>query len=181
MLLSFTGGCLDQKMDIAILGDVSRSMNKDHRNKLTRLVYLLVEKLGVSASGNHYALGTFGSYAPIHSYLNSGRYYTAKNLKDLVRMRFKFVPKKVGTRTDLSMGGALKIFTRAKGDRPDAKNVLLVFTDGAPYIDKWDKRKWVPFGPTTRTLEVIQPLFVFTLMQVVCVPFGLYQFVVLQN
>ncbi|PFX15307.1 SCO-spondin [Stylophora pistillata] len=57
----------------------------------------------VSAAGNHYALGTFGSYAPVHSYLNSGRYYIAKDLKDLLGTRFEFVPKKVGTRTDLSM------------------------------------------------------------------------------
>ena len=155
ILRSFIGGCLDQKMDIAILGDVSKSMNKDHRNKLTQLVYSLVNKLRVSAAGNHYALGTFGSYAPIHFYLNSGRYYNSKNLKDMVKARFNFVPKLVGTRTDLAMKNALNIFTKAKGDRPDAKNVLLVFTDGAPFIGEWDKRKRTPFGPSTNALEVI--------------------------
>ena len=80
-------------MDIAILGDVSKSMKKDHRNKLTQLVYSLVNKQGVSAAGNHYALGTFGSYVPIHFYLNSGRYHNPKNLKDMVKARFNFVPK----------------------------------------------------------------------------------------
>ena len=142
-------------MDIAILGDVSRSMNKYHRNKLTLLVYSLVNKLRVSAAGNHYALGTFGSYAPIHFYLNSGRYYNSKNLKDIVKARFNFVPKLVGTRTDLAMKNALNIFTKEKGDRPDAKNVLFVFTDGAPFIGEWDKRKRTPFGPSTNALEVI--------------------------
>ena len=53
------------------------------------------------------------------------------------------------------MKNALNIFTKAKGDRPDAKNVLLVFTDGEPYIGKWDKRKRTPFRPSTNALEVI--------------------------
>ena len=39
-------------MDIAILGDISKSMNTAHHNSLVKLVNSLLHKKGVSAEGN---------------------------------------------------------------------------------------------------------------------------------
>ena len=65
-------------MDIAIVGDISKSMEKSHRNKLVDLVKSLVDQKGVSAEGNHFAIATFGSYASIKTYFKESRYYNAK-------------------------------------------------------------------------------------------------------
>ena len=50
-------------MDIAVVGDISKS---------------LVDKKGVYAEGNHFAIATFGSYASIKTYFKESRYYNAK-------------------------------------------------------------------------------------------------------
>ena len=65
-------------MDIAVVGDISKSMENSHRNKLVDLVKSLVDKKGVSAEGNHFAIATFGSYASIKTYFKESRYYNAK-------------------------------------------------------------------------------------------------------
>lgn len=57
-------------MDIALVGDISKRMEKSHHNKLVDLVKSLVNKLGVSAEGNHYAIVTFGGWASIKTYFN---------------------------------------------------------------------------------------------------------------
>ena len=127
-------------MDIAVVGDISKS---------------LVDKKGVSAEGNHFAIATFGSYASIKTYFKESRYYNAKNLKEKVNQEFKVVPGKAGTRTDLVLRVALnRLFTPEGGDRPDAQNLMLIFTVGKPWIGKWDDRKMVPFWETTKVLEV---------------------------
>ena len=133
-------------MDIAVVGDISKSMEKSHRNKLVDLVKSLVDQKGVSAEGNHFAIATFGSYASIKTYFKESRYYNAKNLKEKVNQEFKVVPGKAGTRTDLVLRVALnRLFTPEGGDRPDAQNLVLIFTVGKPWIGKWDDRKMVPF------------------------------------
>lgn len=62
--------CLNPKMDIALVGDISKRMEKSHHNRLVDLVKSLVNKLGVSAEGNHYAIVTFGGWASIKTYFN---------------------------------------------------------------------------------------------------------------
>ena len=74
-----------------------------------------------------------------------------------MQTRVNYEPTKFGTRTDLVMDlMANRSFTSGAGDRPDAKNVLLVFTDGEPSIGKWDKKPFVPFSQSTTALEVFE-------------------------
>ena len=83
------------------------------------------------------------------------RHTLKKADKEKVNKEFKVVPGKVGTRTDLVLRVALnRLFTPDGGDRPDAQNLMLIFTDGKPWIGKWDDRKMVPFWETTKALEV---------------------------
>ena len=83
------------------------------------------------------------------------RHTLKKADKEKVNKEFKVVPGKVGTRTDLVLRVALnRLFTPEGGDRPDAQNLVLIFTDGKPWIGKWDDRKMVPFWETTKALEV---------------------------
>ncbi|XP_078360443.1 matrilin-1-like isoform X1 [Oculina patagonica] len=143
-----------QIMDIAILGDISQSMKEADRHQLVDIVNALVDKLGVSAAANHFALVTFGDSATVHHNFSNTNYHNAKNVKSSVADALKVVPKREGTRTDLAENLALNdLFTREGGDRPNARNVMLIFTDGIPYIASWDKEPQIPFAKLTKDLE----------------------------
>ncbi|XP_078354736.1 uncharacterized protein LOC144639305 isoform X3 [Oculina patagonica] len=148
------GECKDQTMDIAIFGDRSRSMNKGQRNKLISLVNNLIDNLGVSSEGNRFAIGNFGPSTGIANNFGDSLSHNAKNLKDTVKERFIYEPEDWGTRTDLVLNRArTELFTPEEGDREGAKNVLLIITDGKPYIAKKDKKPFVPFSKSTKALE----------------------------
>ncbi|CAH3133316.1 unnamed protein product [Pocillopora meandrina] len=148
------GGCRDQKMDIAILADVSKSMTPEERSDQIKLINKLVEKKGVSFSGNHFAFMTFAKEVIIESNFNDQSYYEEGKLKDLVQEKSSVIPKFWGTRIDLAMDLAAKeLFSEQGGDRPDAKNVLVMFTDGKPVKTKWDERPDIPFEDFLEALE----------------------------
>ena len=154
-------------MDIAILGDRSRSMKKYHRNKLTELVNRMLDEWGVSPEGNHYSLITFDRYSTIHNYFKDSRYQNKRNLRSEATENLKKVPKGWGTRSDIALyKAATELFTKEGGDRPDAKNMLLMFTDGKPKIGRRDKKRFIPFARSTEALEVSQLQFNFVMLLV---------------
>ena len=76
---------------------------------------------------------TFDSNAALHNTFNSTTYQKEKALKTLVGNKFKKIASKWGTRIDKAEKIARdKLFTRERGDRPEATNVMLIFTDGKP-------------------------------------------------
>ena len=144
-------------MDIAILGDISKSMRRRQRKDLIKVVNHLIDKLGVSSAGNHFALGTFGSEATTVFYFKDPKYHNENALKDEVKKSINTRPKRFGTRTDLSMDKAPReMYTSEGGDRTDAKNIMLVITDGKPHIPRRDKKPFIPFPQSTEALEVIE-------------------------
>ena len=96
---------------------------------------------------------TFDSNAALHNTFNNPTYQTEKALKTLVGNKFKKIASKWGTRIDKAEKIARdKLFTRARGDRPEATNVMLIFTDGKP--TGYKQPDFTPFGPLTVGLEV---------------------------
>ena len=148
-------------MDVAIFGDISKSMRKQQRKKLVNFIEELLDSTLVSADGNHVALSTFAKTADIQNKLNNKEYYDAGKLRKAVKEIFIVRPKKFGTRTDLALDlAAREVFTAAGGDRPKAKNVLIIVTDGKPYIPKKDKKTFIPFETSTKALEVNNENFI---------------------
>ncbi|CAH3133313.1 unnamed protein product, partial [Pocillopora meandrina] len=146
--------CLDKKLDIAILQDISRGVGKQERRKNIKIIDELVEKKGVSPSGNHFAIITFAMEVVIQSKFNDESYYEEDKLKDLVQKKLREGPKAWGRRTDLAMDLAAKeLFTEQGGNRPDAKNFIIIFTDGKPYKSRRDKRRVIPFKDSIKVLE----------------------------
>lgn len=146
-------------MDIAILADISRSMGEDDRKDLIQVVHTLVDKLGVSETSNHFGFVTFAVNATLHSNFSNPFYYNADNLKSKVEKEVNFEPERDSTRTDLAMNLTLtELFSKDGGDRPNARNVLLVFTDGKPvYINTtWDDRQNISLLSFPEALKVIQ-------------------------
>ena len=139
------------------MADISRSMNKDQRDQLITFVNNLVDKLGVSTDGNHFSLTTFGPSATLHNNFKDANYHNANNFKKQEEKEVSVVPKKWGTRTDLALNLLVtRLFNDKGGDRPDAKNVVLVLTDGKPIKFEDDKQPWVPFSQSTNALEASQ-------------------------
>ena len=82
-------------------------------------------------------------------------------MRKAVKEIFMVRPKKFGTRTDLALDlAAREVFTEAGGDRPKAKNVLIIVTDGKPHIPKKDKKTFIPFETSTKALEVNNENFI---------------------
>ena len=141
-------------MDIAILADTSRSMKKKQRDKLNKLIGRLIDKYPVSAKGNHYAFITFDHKAIIHNKFKNQGLYKEKDLKNLIKEKIRRISK-WGTRSDIALYRAAKeLFTKKGGDRADAKNILLVFTDGLQLIARKDKKPFKDFSKSTKILEV---------------------------
>ena len=117
-------------------------MTRWQRTKLISLVNSMVDKLGVSSAGNRFAIGTFGPSSTIYNSFQNSHFHNAKNVKAIVKKKFEFVPKAWGTRTDIALNiAASKLFgSSSGGDRSNAKNVLLVITDGKPFKAKGDKK-----------------------------------------
>ena len=142
-------------LDIAIVADISRSMNADQREKLINFVDNVVDKLGVSSEGNHFSLTTFGSGATLHNTFKDPEYHSADKLKDQEDEQIRVVPTDWGTRTDLALDVTVnQLFTSQGGDRPGAQNIMLVLTDGKPLIAPDDKTPLVPFDESTKALKV---------------------------
>ena len=143
-------------MDIAVLVDTSKSMTETQRGTLTTLIDRLIDKYPVSAKGNHYAFVTFDRYARIHNKFNNQSRYNQKALEGLIEEKIRISKRlKWGTRSDIALYRAAKeLFTKEGGDRADAKNILLVFTDGLQRIAKWDKEPFKNFSQSTEKLEV---------------------------
>ncbi len=156
LFLDNKGDCNDRIMDIAIFGDRSKSMVNWQRNKLIDLVNNLIDKLGVSSAGNHFAIGTFGPNSVILNNFKDPLYHKADKLKKVVQ-KFNYVPDDWGTRIDIAMNRAgTELFTQKGGDRPNAKNVLLIISDGKPVIAPKDKKPSIPFEKSTKALEVFE-------------------------
>ena len=143
-------------MDIAVLVDTSKSMTKEQRSILAKLIYRFIDKYPVSPKGNHYAFMTFDRYARIHNKFNNQGRYNQKALKGLIEEKIRISKRlKWGTRSDIALYRAAKeLFTKEGGDRADAQNILLVFTDGLQRIAKRDKEPFKNFSQSTEKLEV---------------------------
>ena len=143
-------------MDIAILVDTSKSMTETQRGTLTTLIDRLIDKYPVSAKGNHYAFVTFDRYAKIRNKFNNRGRYNKTILNDLIKTKVRISKGlKWGTRSDIALYLAAKeLFAIEGGDRADAKNILLVFTDGLQRIARRDKVPFKDFSNSTKNLEV---------------------------
>ena len=150
-------------MDIAILADISNSMNEgNNRGDLIKVVHALVDEVEVSETSHHFGFATFAVDATLHSNFLNPTYYNAGNLKSKVEKEVNVKPDKDSTRIDLAMELVLnELFSSDGGDRPNARNVLLIFTDGNPvFINKtWDDRPEIPLSNFPEQLKVTIEFF----------------------
>lgn len=98
----------------------------------------------------------FGPFAILNNRFNNRYYHNRANLNGLLGQRFASIAKDFGTRIDIAEKLALyQLFTPSGGDRPDAANIMLIFTDGRP--TGWGEKNFTPFKQLTAGLEVCSP------------------------
>ena len=132
-------------------------MELDEREYLIKVVTSLIDEIGVSEAGHHFGFATYAVNATLHSNFSNPYYYNADNLKKTVRKQVNFEPELSATRTDLAMKLVLtELFSSNGGDRPNAKNVLIIITDGNPvHIDtQWDDRPRIQLETFLEPLKV---------------------------
>ena len=136
--------------------DNSRSMKAKQRNRLSVFLGNLVDTIGVSSKGNHFAAVTFDRNARIVNKFNDTQYHNKTNLKARLREAIQSKPQKHGARTDLAMNLAVNsVFIPEGGDRPNATNVMIIVTDGKPWISSGDKEPLIEFAQSTKAIEVM--------------------------
>ena len=157
---SFNLGNCTEKLDIALLTDTSLSMRKKERTTLYVLASKLIDNYPLSDGGNHYGFITFDRKVKIHHNFGTQLYYNKQAaFKLLMKKKVLLVPgrNQWGTRADIALHkAATELFTSDGGDRPDAKNALLVLTDGKQFMLKQDQTilPFQNFSESTKTLEV---------------------------
>lgn len=151
------GKCPNKIVDMALLADTSRSMTSDDLHQVIGLLNALVDRLGVSPYGNHYAFVTFDGDVVIRFNFTDPQYYNKTNLHRNLNDSITNQTTVWGTRTDIALHlAATKLFTPEGGNRPKAKDIILVLTDGKPKKAGADPRPLIPFSDSTNALEVIQ-------------------------
>ncbi|CAH1794918.1 unnamed protein product [Owenia fusiformis] len=116
-------------VDLVIAFDVSCSLADGERETALTLVQQLVNNLGVPT--NQIALFTYDKYIYHKMYLND---FKMKILYLSALGNVNTQAKKCRTKTWKALRTArLNYFTVENGDRPNVKNVLLLFTDGISY------------------------------------------------
>ena len=121
-------------LDIGIVLDKSRSINKENLERVIKFLADLVRKFNPAPDGDHFGLITFDKFARLVFNFSDSEYYNLDSLKKKIESEPTEEAEDVGTRTDLALIMARdELFTEAGGDRQNSPNVMLVLTDGTPY------------------------------------------------
>ena len=95
----------------------------------------------------------FGPGAKLANRFKDKKYQKTVKLNKLVNKYMKRQARRWGTRIDMAQKEALeKLFIPKDGDRPDAKNIMIIITDGKPTGQR--KPDFTPFKQLTEALEV---------------------------
>ena len=121
-------------LDIGIVLDKSRSINKENLERVIEFLADLVRKFKPAPDGDHFGLITFDKFTRLVFNFSDSEYYSLDSLEKKIESEPTEKAEYVGTRTDLALIMARdELFTQAGGDRQNSPNVMLVLTDGKPY------------------------------------------------
>ncbi|XP_078345496.1 matrilin-1-like [Oculina patagonica] len=135
-MLSLTAADSKCKLDLGLVVDTTKSIEKVNVPKLKEALRLLVQQFNVSEDRTHVSLETFHKESTIHNYFNNTNFYTEKALLDLINKAINKL--KQPTRLDYALQKAKEMFTPKSGDRDGVRNVMVLFTDGRSHPNTQD-------------------------------------------
>ncbi|XP_046555854.1 cartilage matrix protein-like [Haliotis rubra] len=128
-LSAFCFECTGRKLDILIISDVSRSVTHSVFEKMKHFQRSLISWIGVSQQTNAVALMEFSSTPRVLIPLDSPSSRSKPALQSMINQQ----QYENGPSTDLADAldmAVTEVFTAQKGDRADADNMVILFTDG---------------------------------------------------
>ena len=118
-------------LDIALVVDKSSSISRRELEKAAKFLEDLVDKFNPGPDGDHFGLITFSKTPTTAFTFADSEYHDKEALKKGIAS--SLATRGRGTRTDLALTEAGELFTKARGDRADKPNVMIVLTDGNPH------------------------------------------------
>ncbi|XP_074625789.1 coadhesin-like [Acropora palmata] len=160
--------CENTPIDLSIVLDQTKSVGARNYDKMLETVRKLISKYNVGPDQTRVSIVTFAKQAEIRVSFDDDNYQSQKGLNKLIDEMIKKDKLKGTTRTDIALETVGKdVFNSKKGDRPDAPNVMILFTDGAtnpkskpysqvipPLVDKGVHRIAVGIGKDIKSSEL---------------------------
>ncbi|XP_046555816.1 cartilage matrix protein-like isoform X2 [Haliotis rubra] len=132
----FCFSCTERKQDILIISDVSRSIGPKTFEKMKQFQLSLLRSINISQDTDAVALMEFSESPRVLINLDSPSSVREADLLSMInKQQFENGPS-----TDLADAidmAVTEVFTAQKGDRADADNIVILFTDG--WLDKSEK------------------------------------------
>ena len=125
-LLAFCLVC-DETLDVALIIDLSSSINTDEFADLKAFIIAIVEGLSVEPGGTRIGAVSFGTEAALEWQLDE--FTTEEDVVDAVNDITKTILQRTNTQAALALART-DLFSGSPGDRADIPNVAIVFTDG---------------------------------------------------
>ena len=130
--ISASTECENTPIDLSIVLDQTKSVGAANYDKMLETVRKLISKYNVGPDQTRVSIVTFAKQAEIRVSFDDDNYQSQKGLNNLIDEMIKKDKLKGTTRTDVALETVGKdVFNSKKGDRPDAPNVMILFTDGA--------------------------------------------------
>ncbi|XP_067665419.1 fibropellin-1-like [Haliotis asinina] len=119
--------CTPDKVDLLFMKDVSSTITTPYYNKMVAFMNGLLNELDIRPDGVNVALSVFSGRVKVDFHLNDYRYNKTGMLRTMNMQTWR------GGKTYLALAlemAANEVFAESNGDRPDAKNVVIIYTDG---------------------------------------------------
>ena len=130
--ISASSECENTPIDLSIVLDQTKSVGAKNYDKMLETVRKLISKYNVGPDQTRVSIVTFAKQAEIRVSFDDDNYQSQKGLNKLIDQMIKKDKLKGVTRTDIALETVGKdVFNSKKGDRLDAPNVMILFTDGA--------------------------------------------------
>ena len=140
-------------LDLSLVLDQTKSVGAKNYDKMLETVRTLISKYNVGPDKTRVSITTFAGQAEIRVSLKDEKYQSQEGLNKLIDEMIKKDKLMKVTRTDIALETVGKdVFNTNNGDRPDAPNVMILFTDGGTNVNS------KPYS------EVLPPLVVRVLL-----------------
>ncbi|CAH3032611.1 unnamed protein product, partial [Porites lobata] len=159
----------DCELDLCLVLDKTKSVGRENYNTMLEAVRTLISKFNVGPRKTRFSIVTYDKKAQVRvSFKETAKQNknALNNLLDSMKAQDRLGNP---TRTDLALETVSnEVFTTANGDRPNAPNVMIVFTDGATHKSSKPYSKVLPpLVVSTRILSsllhhiIANPSFMF--------------------
>ena len=129
-LLASSSDCEDSPLDIRVVIDRTKSIGKKKYDKMLDSVFSLIEKYAVGEDKTHFSIVTYASNPNVVVSLDDTESQSQEALQQAIdELKGKSLGSTTRTDKELNKVGE-EVFVEENGDRSEATDIMIVFTDG---------------------------------------------------